>query len=137
MLNPRQLRRGSHELKPQQHPKDSYQVAALPMPGINGTRAPRPSWENLVPAVSPLVYHVAGQDWPSRILFSFDNACRIKASKGFSTVGMSDPEARKKLSEARWLQYKHASEKQNWPWWKRLTHRLLGCPICRSEKKER
>jgi hypothetical protein len=30
-------------------------------------------------------------------------------------MGMSDPEIRKKLSEARFLQYQHVFDKQNWP----------------------
>ena len=51
-------------------------------------------------------------------------------------MGMSDPEARKKLSEARWLQFKHQSEKQGWPWWKRLIHRFQTCPMCKPEKLE-
>ncbi len=49
-------------------------------------------------------------------------------------MGMSDPEARKKLSEARYLQFKHQSEKQNWPWWRRMLHRFQPCAICRLEK---
>jgi len=52
------------------------------------------------------------------------------------SMGMSDPEARKKLSDARWLQYKHESEKQSWPFWKRLIHRFQNCPLCRPEKVE-
>jgi hypothetical protein len=52
--------------------------------------------------------------------------------------GVSDPEVRKKISEPRWLQYQHESEKQSWPWWKRLLHRIQHCPICRPPKvKER
>jgi hypothetical protein len=49
-------------------------------------------------------------------------------------MGVSDPEVRKKITEARWLQFQHLSETQGWPWWKRLIHRLGGCPICRPEK---
>ena len=49
-------------------------------------------------------------------------------------MGMSDPEVRKKLAEPRWLRYKHESEKQDWPWWKRLIHRFRRCPICEPEK---
>ena len=49
-------------------------------------------------------------------------------------MGMSDPEARKKLSDARWLQYKHESEKQSWPFWKRLIHRFQRCPLCKPDK---
>jgi hypothetical protein len=49
-------------------------------------------------------------------------------------MGMSDPEARKKLSEARWLHFKHQSEKQSWPWWKRLMYRFQSCPACKPEK---
>ena len=49
-------------------------------------------------------------------------------------MGVSDPEVRKKLSEPRWLQYKHESEKQSWPWWKRLIHRFQRCPICKPEE---
>jgi len=48
-------------------------------------------------------------------------------------MGISDPETRKKLSEPRWLQYKHESEKQRWPYWKRLIHRFQACPFCRPE----
>ena len=39
-----------------------------------------------------------------------------------------------KLSEARWLQYRHESEKENWPVWKRFIHRFAHCPICRPEE---
>lgn len=49
-------------------------------------------------------------------------------------MGMSDPEARNKLSEARWQQFKHQAEMQNWPWWKRMKHRFEECPICGTEK---
>jgi hypothetical protein len=49
-------------------------------------------------------------------------------------MGMSDPEARKKLSDARWLLFKHQSEKQDWPWWKQLIHRFQSCPLCKPEK---
>jgi len=49
-------------------------------------------------------------------------------------MGISDPETRKKFSEPRWLQYKHESEKQSWPCWKRLIHRFQPCPFCRPEK---
>jgi len=49
-------------------------------------------------------------------------------------MGVSDPEVRKKLSEPRWLQYEHESDKQKWPWWKRLIHRFQRCPICKPEK---
>jgi hypothetical protein len=30
----------------------------------------------------------------------------------------------------------HESEKQKWPWWKRLIHRLQSCPICKPEKEK-
>ena len=49
-------------------------------------------------------------------------------------MGVSDPELRQKLSETRWLQYKHEAEKQNWPRWKRLIHRFQRCPICKPKK---
>jgi hypothetical protein len=49
-------------------------------------------------------------------------------------MGVSDPEIRKKLSDARFVQYKHESDRRNWPWWKRLIHRLQPCSICRPEK---
>ena len=48
-------------------------------------------------------------------------------------MGISDPETRKKFSEPRWLQYKHESQKQSWPFWKRLIHRFQTCPFCRPE----
>jgi hypothetical protein len=50
------------------------------------------------------------------------------------SMGVSDPEVRKKLSEPRWLQYKHQSDKQIWPWWKRLIHRFQRCPICKPAR---
>lgn len=49
-------------------------------------------------------------------------------------MGMSDPEARNKLSEARWQQFKHQAEMQSWPLWKRLMHRFEECPICGPDK---
>jgi hypothetical protein len=52
-------------------------------------------------------------------------------------MGVSDPEVRKKLSEPRWLQYKHESEKQSWPWWKRLIHRFQRCPTWQTGESER
>jgi hypothetical protein len=57
----------------------------------------------------------------------------LRAVRG-SSMGMSDPEVRKKFSEPRWLQYKHESDKQSWQWWKRLIHRFQRCPICKPEK---
>jgi hypothetical protein len=50
------------------------------------------------------------------------------------SMGISDPDVRKKLTEARYLQYRHLSETQKWHWWRRLFHRLQPCPICRPEK---
>src|SRR5262249_52051291 len=50
-------------------------------------------------------------------------------------MGISDPEVRKKLAEPRWLQYKHESEKQSWPWWRRLLHHVQACPTCRPKKQ--
>jgi hypothetical protein len=49
---------------------------------------------------------------------------------------VSDPELRKKLFGRRWLQHEHESEKQSWPWWKRMIHRLQRCPICKPEKEK-
>lgn len=51
------------------------------------------------------------------------------------SMGMSDPEFRKKLSEPGWIRYKHQSEKLSWPWWKRLIHRFRRCPICKPGKE--
>jgi len=48
-------------------------------------------------------------------------------------MGVSDPEIRKTFSEPRWLLNKHLSEKQNWPWWKRLIHHFQRCPICKPD----
>jgi len=45
-----------------------------------------------------------------------------------------DPEALEKLSEVMQLHDEHELEKQGWPFWKRLIHRLLRCPICRPKK---
>jgi hypothetical protein len=55
-------------------------------------------------------------------------------SEGFATMGLSDPETRKKLSDARWLEAKHAWETQSWPWWRRLVHGLSRCRICSQQK---
>jgi len=52
------------------------------------------------------------------------------------SMGISDPDVRKKLSEARYLQYKHLSEPQKWHWWRRLFHRFQRCPICKPEKAQ-
>lgn len=51
-------------------------------------------------------------------------------------MGISDPDFRKKLADARWLQYKHLSERQKWYWWRRLFHRLQRCPMCKPEKAQ-
>src|ERR1044072_9974967 len=50
-------------------------------------------------------------------------------------MGVSDPELRERLSGPRLRQYQHECEKQSWPLWKRLLHRLQRCPICGPEKK--
>jgi hypothetical protein len=47
-------------------------------------------------------------------------------------MGVSDPEIRKKVFGPRW---QHEIEKQGWPLWKRLIHRLQRCPICRPKVK--
>jgi hypothetical protein len=47
---------------------------------------------------------------------------------------VSDPELRKKLFGQKWIHYEHESEKQGWPWWKRLIHRLQSCPVCHAKK---
>ena len=49
-------------------------------------------------------------------------------------MGISDPENRKKLSDARWLPFKHQSDKMKWSWWKRLMHHFEPCPICKPDK---
>ena len=67
-------------------------------------------------------------------LYSGKGRTSSGSPKGMGSMGMSDPEARKKLSEARWLQFKHQAEKQTWPWWKRLIHRFRSCPICKPDK---
>jgi hypothetical protein len=43
-------------------------------------------------------------------------------------MGGSDPDFRKKVFGPRW---QHEIEKQSWPLWKKLIHRLQHCPICR------
>src|SRR5581483_4149417 len=66
-------------------------------------------------------------------------AAHIKDSlMGLSEVfyGVSDPEFRKSLFRAKWLQFQHESEKQSWPRWKRLIHRLQRCPVCRPPVKK-
>ena len=53
---------------------------------------------------------------------------------GGRTMGVSDPEIRKKLFGPRW---QHEIEKQGWSFWKKLIHRLRPCPICKSNAKTR
>jgi hypothetical protein len=45
-------------------------------------------------------------------------------------MGVSDPEIRKKVFGPRW---QHEIEKQGWPLWRRLLHRLQRCRICRPK----
>jgi hypothetical protein len=52
-------------------------------------------------------------------------------------MGLSDPQVREQLSEARWLQYKHESEKQGWSAWERFLHRFKSCPICKKARADR
>jgi hypothetical protein len=47
-------------------------------------------------------------------------------------MGVSDPEIRKKVFGPRW---QHEIEKQGWPLWKRLIHRLQSCSLCRPKVK--
>lgn len=49
---------------------------------------------------------------------------------GGRTMGVSDPEIRKKLFGPRW---QHEIEKQGWPLWKRLIYRLQRRPLCRPK----
>ena len=53
------------------------------------------------------------------------------------SMGMSDPEFRKKLSEPGWIRYKHQSEKLSWPWWKRLIHRFRRARFANRGKSDR
>jgi hypothetical protein len=47
-------------------------------------------------------------------------------------MGVSDPEIQKKVFGSRW---DHEIEKQGWPIWKKLIHRLQRCPICKPKVK--
>lgn len=47
-------------------------------------------------------------------------------------MGVSDPEIQKKVFGPRW---QHEIEKQSWPLWKKLIHRLQRCPICKPAKQ--
>ena len=67
-------------------------------------------------------------------LLSTINTILAVTMKEARSMGISGSDFRKKFAEARWLPYKHRSERQKWPWWKRLLHRFQRCPICRSEK---
>jgi hypothetical protein len=49
-------------------------------------------------------------------------------------MGISNPEIRKKVFGPRW---EHKIEKQGSPFWKRLMHRLQGCPICEPKSQIR
>jgi hypothetical protein len=50
------------------------------------------------------------------------------------TMGISNPEIQKKVFGPRW---EHEIEKQSWPFWKRLMHRLQDCPICKPKSQTR
>jgi hypothetical protein len=50
------------------------------------------------------------------------------------TMGISNPEIQKKVFGPRW---EHEIEKQGWPFWKRLMHRLQDCPICKPKSQTR
>jgi hypothetical protein len=50
------------------------------------------------------------------------------------TMGISNPEIQKKVFGPRW---EHEMEKQGWPFWKRLMHRLQNCPICKPKSQTR
>jgi hypothetical protein len=43
-------------------------------------------------------------------------------------------EIQKKVFGPRW---EHEIEKQGWPFWKRLMHRLQDCPICKPKSQTR
>jgi len=49
-------------------------------------------------------------------------------------MGISNPETQKKVFGPRW---EHEIEKQGWPFWKRLMHRLQDCPICKPKSQTR
>jgi len=51
--------------------------------------------------------------------------------------GVSDPEVRKKLSEARWIQYRHECDKQSGPWWKKTDPSLPTAARFAGQKSER
>src|SRR5665811_1707642 len=58
-----------------------------------------------------------------------------QASKHRSkTMGISNPEIQKKAFGPSW---EHEIEKQGWPFWKRLMHRLQDCPICKPKSQTR
>lgn len=50
------------------------------------------------------------------------------------SMGVSDPEIQKKVFGPRW---QHEVEKQSWPLWKRLIHRLQRCPLCNRKTPAR
>ena len=45
-------------------------------------------------------------------------------------MGISNPEIQTKVFGPRW---QHEMEKQSWPLWKKLMHRLQRCPICKPK----
>ena len=49
-------------------------------------------------------------------------------------MGISNPEIQQKVFGPRW---QHEVEKQAWPTWKRLIHRLQRCPICKPKTQIR
>jgi hypothetical protein len=53
---------------------------------------------------------------------------------GVVHMGVSDPEIQKRVFGPRW---QHEIQKQSWPLWKKLIHRLQRCPICKPTKQAR
>jgi len=67
-------------------------------------------------------------------LFEFlSEECHLVITTPWScSIGVSDPEIQKKVFGPRW---QHEIEKQSWPLWKKLLHRLQRCPICKPEPR--
>jgi len=66
------------------------------------------------------------------ILFGFVASSVLQGKDPFAPV--SDPEIQKKIFGPRW---QHEVDKQAWPLWKRLIHRLQGCTICKPKTGNR
>jgi len=106
---------------------------ATPRHGATGLTVGLPVTMASVPAAVGVRYTRLGCKPASQGVephFFGSQACRRRSK----TMGISNPEIQKKLFGPRW---EHEIQKQGWPFWKRLMHRLQNCPICGPKSQTR